>query len=71
MSDKPLDKLVNELEASAGLDWNNSRSRLYLAAVISQYKNAAKKAEEDLRIEREVNRRVMQVLGGNCVPNCS
>lgn len=71
MTDNSLEVVLRELESNAGLDWNSNRSRVYIAAVISSHKKALAAAEETLRIEREVNRRVMQVLGGNRVPNCS
>lgn len=71
MSDNSWEAILKSLEANAGPDWNNNRSRIYIAAVISGYKKSLDAMEETLMIEREVNRRVMQVLGGNCVPNCS
>lgn len=57
-----VDTVVNSITTIVGPDWNNSRARVYIAVEVQQLRQAVAKLSEELKWEREVNRRVLEVF---------
>lgn len=58
----PVDSVVNSITAVVGPDWGNPRARVYIAVEMQQLRQAVAELSEELKWEREVNRRVLEVF---------